>query len=83
MPFILRILIGLALIGLGVLMVYKTQWFLSLIGRIPFWERIFGGGGTRMFYKLFGISLAIIGIIVATNLFDVIIGGSIIRLFTR
>ena len=78
---ITRIIVGLLVIALGVLMVYKTGWFLSMIGRIPFAEKLFGGGGTRTFYKLSGVFIAIIGIVVATNLFDEIVGGFIQRVF--
>lgn len=80
---IVRILVGLAVVGLGVIMVYKTQWILSLVGRIPFAEKMFGGGGTRTFYKLFGVVIIMVGFLFVTNLFDVIIGGFLTRLFTR
>ncbi len=81
MSILVRILVGVCLIALGVLMTYKTEWFLSLLGRVPFAEKFFGGGGTRLFYKLLGVFIAIIGIMFATNTFDLIIGGFLTRLF--
>lgn len=83
MSIFLRIVIGLLIVGLGVLMVYKTQWFMSMMGRLPFAEKYFGGGGTRLFYKLLGVFISMIGIMVVTNTFDVIVGGFIMRLFNR
>ncbi|MFH1712049.1 MAG: hypothetical protein ABH846_02315 [Patescibacteria group bacterium] len=81
LQIIMRIVIGLLIICLGVLMVYKTNWFLSMIGRVAFAEKFFGGGGTRTFYKLMGIGICFLGLIVATNLFDQIVGGFIMRIF--
>lgn len=76
-----RILLGLVIAIVGTLMVIKTPWFMSMIGRIDFAEKTFGGGGTRFFYKLVGIIVAIFGIIVMTNLFEVLFGGFILSLF--
>jgi len=81
--FLTRFLIGLALVGLGIMMVWKTQWILSFVGRIQFAEKMFGGGGSRFFYKLLGTAIIIIGFMLITNLFDLIIGGFITRLFSR
>ncbi|MFH1631903.1 MAG: hypothetical protein ABIA47_02665 [bacterium] len=65
-----RIIIGLLVAALGVLMVFKTPWFLSMIGRVAFAEKFFGGGGTRFFLKLLGIAIAVIGLLVVTDLWD-------------
>ena len=51
-------------------MAYKTPWFLRMMGRVAWAERTFGGGGTRLFYKLLGTLIAIIGIMVTTDLFS-------------
>ena len=34
-----------------------------------FAEKVFGGGGTRFFYKLLGVAICFIGIMLITNLF--------------
>ena len=65
-----RILIGLAIAALGLAMTLKTQWFLSMIGRIQFAEKYCGGGGTRFFYKLLGVGITLIGLIVITDLWE-------------
>lgn len=79
--FITRILIGLAVTGLGVIMVFKTPWMLSLVGRIYFAEKNLGPGGSRIFFKLLGVVIILIGFLVVTNLFDVVVGGFFTRLF--
>jgi len=82
MGIIIRILIGLAIMAGGVIITWKTEWILSIMGRNWWAERTFGAGGSRTYYKLWGIFIAIIGIIVATDLFDRIVGTFIINLFS-
>lgn len=81
--WITRILIGTAVSALGLLMVFKTQWVLALVGRIYFAEKFFGGGGSRLFFKLLGIVIILIGFLTITNLFDEVVGGFVTRLFSR
>ena len=78
---IARILIGLLVAAIGWLMVWKTQWFLNMIGYIAWAEQHLGSGGTRLFYKLLGTLIIIIGFIVVTNLWDVLVGGFIRSIF--
>lgn len=78
---IARILIGILVSLGGYLMVWKTQFFLDAVGPIDWAERNLGGGGSRMFYKLLGVAIILIGFLVITNLFDTVIGGFIISLF--
>lgn len=79
---LLRILIGFLVAGLGFLMVWKTEWFQSMLGYVDWAEKTFGGGGTRFFYKLLGITIIVIGFLVVTNLFDLIIGGFFRSIFS-
>jgi len=65
-----RILIGFLISALGFLMVYKTPWFLSILGRVRFAEKTFGGGGTRIFYKLLGTVVLLVGFMVMLNLWE-------------
>lgn len=76
-----RILVGLLVAALGFLMAWRTQWFMDLIGPIDWAERNLGGGGTRTFYKLFGLAVTVIGFLIVTNLFDMVIGGLIASVF--
>ena len=67
---ILRILLGIAIAGIGFHMVWKTTFYLGFIGRMEWAERKLGGGGSNLLYKLIGIAVCMIGIIVATNLWN-------------
>jgi len=62
-------------------MVWKTQWFLDILGFVSWAEEHLGSGGSRMFYKLLGTLIIAIGFIIVTNLWDVIIGGFIRSIF--
>ncbi len=63
-----RILLGLFVMAIGFVVVSKTGKILEWFGSVPFAEEKFGAGGSRFFYKLFGILLAFIGIFIATNI---------------
>jgi hypothetical protein len=76
-----RILLGLGIIVVGYLMALKTNWFLDILGPVEWAERHIVGGGTRTFYKLLGMLIIIIGIIVVTDLYDEIIGGLVRSIF--
>jgi hypothetical protein len=78
---ILRILIGFAIAVLGYFMVWKTTFFLNVLGPIAWADRNLGLGGTRLLYKLLGIAIIMIGFMVVTNLFDMVVGGFVASLF--
>jgi hypothetical protein len=78
---ITRILIGIWVSFGGFMMVWKTQFFLDMIGRIEWAEKNLGGGGSRLLYKLIGIVIILIGFLAITNLYDMVIGGFITSLF--
>lgn len=80
-PF-LRILIGFIVLLLGTSMVYKTNWYLELLGRVYWAEKNLGGGGSQLFYKIFGIGVILIGMIIMTDLSDRLIGSFLVNLFT-
>ncbi len=51
-------LIAIAVIGVGSLMVIKTQWITDFTGPIDWAEQHLGSeGGTRLFIKLLGVIL--------------------------
>lgn len=78
-----RILIGFFISVLGFFLVWKTEWFLGIMGYVNWAESVFGGGGTRLFYKLLGTAIIIIGFMVITNLFNSFMAGLIGGLFGR
>lgn len=74
-----RILIGLFISGIGFLFVWKTRWFEDMLGPVAWAEQHIGT--TNFFYKLLGLAILMLGIIVTLNLFDVIIGSFIRSIF--
>ncbi len=65
----MHIIIGLIIIFIGLLLVIKSDWFLNNFGRIGFFERhLSTEGGTRLGYKLLGMIVVFIGMMVLTNL---------------
>ena len=59
----------------GFHIVLKTVGYQEFVGRIPFAEQKFGAGGTNFFLKLIGVGVAIIGILIATNIISEILEG--------
>lgn len=80
---IARIIIGLLIVAVGVAMVMKNTWFLSIIGRIPWAEAHLGGGGTRSLLKIIGVIIIFIGFLVVTNMWEGIIVWLLGPLFGR
>lgn len=65
----MNILTGLIIIVVGVLIVIKSEALLSSFGRIAFFEQHLGtSGGSRLGYKLVGMIVIFIGILVAVDL---------------
>lgn len=67
---ILRFIIGIAIAAAGSYFVIRTRSILNFFGPIDWAERKLGGGGSYLLYKVIGIIVAIVGIIVAVNLWD-------------
>lgn len=66
---LLRIILGILAIGLGFVMVWKTNWFLENFGIIAWAEQHLGAeGGSRIFYKLLGILIIILAFMLMTGL---------------
>lgn len=67
-----RILIGLVMVVVGFLIIWKTEWIKNNFGMIPWAEAKMGGmGGTRMLYKLIALTIIFIGFLTMTNLHKV------------
>ncbi|MDP3685893.1 MAG: hypothetical protein Q8R32_03615 [bacterium] len=67
------------LVTLGFLMVWRTQWFLEMFGRIP-WaeEKLTGGlgagsGGSWLWYKLLGIITIVAAILYLTGILQALL----------
>jgi hypothetical protein len=77
MGFFTRILIGVCIMGAGCFLVIKTMRILDFFGPIPWAEEKLGGGGSYLLYKIVGVIICVIGIIVAANLWDAFLGATI------
>ncbi len=74
----MKYFLGLLAIALGIVLVIKTEWFVSNFGSIGWAERYLGTeGGTRLAYKLIGIAMIILALLGVTGA----LGGIIIGIF--
>ncbi len=76
-----RIIVGILMAGAGFMIVWKTDRVYRAIGRLPFGEKIFGSGGTRLLLKLIGLILIFVGFLVITNMHTRILASIFGRLF--
>ncbi|MFA6018414.1 MAG: hypothetical protein WCT28_04210 [Patescibacteria group bacterium] len=76
---ILRIFIGLFIMIMGWLMVWKTMWFEEMLGPVYWAEEHLGT--TNFFYKLLGTAIIILGIVVTLDLFDMFLGSLVSSFF--
>lgn len=64
-----RILLGLAMVGVGAVVTIYANKIYEAMGPVAWAEEHLGSeGGTRLLYKLIGIGLAVLGLMLATNL---------------
>lgn len=65
----MNIILGLAILALGILITIKSEAVLRLFGQIEFFEKhLVTAGGSHLGYKLIGIFVCFIGMLVMTNL---------------
>lgn len=76
---ILHILIGFAIVGVGVLFVLRTRDIVDFFGPVDWAEQHLGG--TSMFYKLLGVLITFIGLVVAFDLWNAFLTATIGKLF--
>ncbi len=63
------ILFGFIVLAIGAAIVIKSEAMLNSFGRIDFFERHLGAdGGSRLGYKLIGMIIIFIGILIMTNM---------------
>lgn len=64
-----RIILGLAGVIVGAIIVWKTEWMNNNFGTIAWAEAKMGGmGGSRMLYKIVGLTFIFIGFLAMTNM---------------
>lgn len=65
----MQIILGIIIIVIGALVVIKSEAILNFFGRIAFFEKHLGAeGGSRLGYKLVGILMFFIGLLIMTGL---------------
>ncbi|MFH1078361.1 MAG: hypothetical protein V1745_03755 [Patescibacteria group bacterium] len=79
MGIFLRIVIGLAIAAVGTFMVLKTRFFLDFFGPVAWADAKLGS--SNLFYKLIGIVIALVGFLVATNLWNAFLQATLGSLF--
>jgi hypothetical protein len=79
MSLVSQIIIGILILGVGVFFVLKTEVILDFFGSVDWAERHLGG--TRLFYKLLGIVFILLGLIVATNMWNSLLNATIGSIF--
>jgi fatty acid desaturase len=63
-----HIILGLIITGAGVCLVIQSEWFLNNFGRLSWFEDKLGTeGGSRLGYKLVGIIMIFVGIVILTG----------------
>jgi hypothetical protein len=71
----MRIILGLIIAVVGVMATIKSEAIYGLFGPVAFFEKYLGTeGGSRLGYKLAGILIFFIGVMVATNVFGEFMG---------
>ena len=56
----MKYVLGIIIVGVGFLIVWKSDWLMDNFGRISWAEAKLGTeGGTRLLYKLIGIAIII------------------------
>ncbi len=75
----MHIILGAIIIVLGTLVVLKSEKIYNSFGSIAFFDKHFGTeGGGRLGYKLIGMFIVFIGVLVLTNM----IGGFVLWIFS-
>ncbi len=80
----MRYFIGIVMVGVGLFLVLKTEWFIQNFGTNAWAEEHLGyNGGTRLMYKLIGIAFIFFGFLAITNMINGFLAGTIGKIFGR
>lgn len=77
----MRIILGLLGAVAGAAIAIKSEWFYQNFGSSDWAERYLGTGGSHTFYKLLGITIALISFLVMTGLIEGLLLGIFGTLF--
>lgn len=80
----MRYFLGALFVGLGALLVIKSEWFYINFGSIEWAERNLGtSGGSRLMYKLIGLVFIFFGFLLITNMMNNFLLGTVGKIFIR
>lgn len=74
---IIRIAIGIFIVAVGAGMVIRTRSFIDIFGSIEWAETKMGFGGSNLLYKIIGLAVCFVGFLVASNLWDEFLQGTL------
>ncbi|MDO8583806.1 MAG: hypothetical protein Q7R83_01355 [bacterium] len=80
---IIHFILGMAIAAVGAFFVLYTKTIDEFFGTVAWAEAKIGPGGTRLFYKLLGIIITLVGFIVAFNLWDAFLLATLGKIFPR
>jgi len=69
-----RIPLGIAVAAVGFLIVWKSETIFGWTGTIDWAEEKLGTGQSRLFIKLMGLLVSVIGVFIASNIISDILG---------
>lgn len=80
----MRYIIGALLVLSGAVMVLKSEWFYQNFGSISWAEENLGtSGGSRLLYKIIGLILIFVGMLLITGMMQGFLMATIGRLFVH
>jgi len=78
----MKYIIAILAVLVGALLVIKTEWFIQNFGTSSWAEEHMGtSGGTRLFYKLVGITIILVAFLGVSGLLGNILLGTVGKLF--
>ncbi len=78
----MNIFIGLLLVVIGFLIVWKTRKIIDVFGTSSWADAKLGGGGTMLLHKFIGIVVIFVGFMWATNLWNAFLQATLGSLLT-
>jgi hypothetical protein len=71
----MKYILGVIIIGIGFVIMWKADWMMNNFGRIAWAEEKLGmDGGTRLLYKLIGIAIIVFAFLYMSGILQGIIG---------
>lgn len=75
---------GILAVVAGAVLIIKAEWFYENFGTIAWAEEHLGGsGGSRLMYKLVGLTMIFFGFLIVTGQFTDFLGATVGKIFFR